>query len=122
MIRQQSRAVRVTNELLAAFPLREIPEGTWASLDNGKISAKKLARLMQKPIMALQAQTALWSLVGDDELHKKIQKMIKGGDSAFTDVRPLVRAQLKQWLKTPSKLENPWDAETIKLVRKMTKQ
>ncbi|MDA9231370.1 hypothetical protein N9O56_02245 [Rickettsiales bacterium] len=93
--------------------------GTWA-LPQSLEKAKKLQNLLKKPLIALDAESKLYDLLGDDDLFDSIieEQRVFGDD---LDVRDLVKFSLEYFLKNYKNATNPWDKEAFKICQNICK-
>ena len=69
--------------------------GTWAT-PNTPAKARKLAKLLARPLPASRATDVLYDLVGDDRLFDTIGANIRDGFGQ-SDVRSSVARKIKEW-------------------------
>ena len=93
--------------------------GTWA-LPQTKEKAKKLQNLLQKPLIALDAENKLYDILGDDDLFDSIieEQRVFGDD---LDIRNLVKSSLEYFLKHSENATKSWDQEAFKICLEICK-
>lgn len=94
--------------------IKELVEGTWEIPSTVK-QAKRLAKLMQKPLSFKAAPNKLSGLVGDDDLFDFFIEMEDAGEGK-EDARKAIMDQVKKWVKGKNKTKDEWDEEAIKIL------
>ena len=93
--------------------------GTW-NLPQTVQKAKKLQKLISKPLPAKIAEDRLYDLLGDDDLFDQILSEQEAcGDD--TDVRFLVETHLRNFLDNKENATKPWDKEAFKICQNICK-
>lgn len=88
--------------------------GTWSSPDTAD-KARRLAHLLERPVMASQSNSDLYALVGDDDLFNRIADVVRPGE-ADSDISFLVVAKVAEWLADLSVFRRPWDLEAVEIL------
>ena len=93
--------------------------GTWAIPQTPK-QAKKLQKLMAKPLSPKEAINTLYNLLGDDDLFD----LILAEEEKFgtdCDVRIVVKKSLKEFLDNQENTVEPWNEEAYKICQNICK-
>ena len=93
--------------------------GTWALPQNVE-KATKLKNLFKKPLIAKNAESKIYDLIGDDDLFDAIiNEQERSGDNV--DIRILVKFFLESFLDDQENAAKPWEEEAVKICRQICK-
>ena len=93
--------------------------GTWA-LPQTVEKATKLQELLKKPLIAKNAESKIYDLIGDDDLFDAvINEQERSGDNV--DIRILVKFFLESFLDDQENATHPWEEEAVKICREICK-
>jgi len=82
--------------------------GTWSVPFETK-QAEELQKLMSKKLLAAEASDKLYDLMGDDGLFDDID--VANEKDSRTDVRPLVKKKMTEWVKLYKRDPDSWRGE-----------